>query len=98
MCLNEFPNRRRLVNLIRYRSNICRINLLLGPPILSDEEVEALDDAERDSHVEMARKGLRAHHAASPCHRVPGPIPAPLIDLDKFSKHHSLGRGRNYNS
>ena len=96
MCLVYFHCRSRVLNHVKYRSIVCRTNLLFQEPILTVADANELSIKDRPANRGLAAKGLRAHSAIDPCFRLPGPIPAPVFDLafcgKKVSKHHVLGR------
>jgi len=94
--LVEFHTRERIVNHIRYRSSVCRTNLMMRPPILSIEQANLLD-ADASGQLAVLRQARRRRHAVDiPCFRLVGPLPPVVIDPDCSSSHHALGRGRNY--
>ncbi len=95
ICLTEFHTRTRILNHLRYRSHVCRCNLLIAGPLLS-VEADLLDFEEAVANRLLAQSGSRAHKAALPCIRVQGPLPAPILIADRHSSHHILGFGRNY--
>ena len=98
VCLRFFHNRVRVLNHIKYRSSVCRLNLTLAGPLISEEQAEVLDEGCREQKRILYAKGLRAHSATDPCFRLCGPIPLPLIiDGSKHSKIcHILGFGHNH--
>ena len=98
VCMKFFHNRVRVLNHIKYRSSVCRLNLTLAGPLISEEQAEVLDEGCREQKRILYAKGLRAHSAAAPCFRLCGPLPLPLIvDGSKHSKNcHILGFGRNH--
>ena len=96
VCMREFHTRTRLINHVRYRSHVCRTNLLLGGPLISWSQVEELDYEDQAFKRDLHSKGARAHHVVAPAFRLQGPIPALLIDNDCVSNHHLLGVGHNY--
>jgi hypothetical protein len=98
VCLLYFHNRVRLLNHLKYRSSVCRLNLVLQGPLLSSERARELDIACRAHRRELYAKGLRAHAALFPVVRLHGPLP-PAVVLDHLaSHHHLLGIGRRYYS
>ncbi len=98
VCMKFFHNRVRVLNHIKYRSSVCRLNLTLAGPIINVEQAEILDEECRALKRKLYAAGLRAHSATEPCFRLCGPIPLPLIvDGSKHSsKCHILGFGRNH--
>ena len=93
-CLLHLWSRERCVNHIK-RSATCRENLLLRPPLLSDEQADELDLLERSSFTDLKSKGLRRHAATKPCVQAQGPLLPIIIDPSRFSQHHPLGVGSN---
>ena len=99
ICMIEFWTRERILNHLRYKSQVCRQNLLLRGPLLSDCEADSLDRDELvDSIRPLSVQLLRRHHTLKPCFRLPGPLPHTIIDPATTSDHHSLGIGRQYRS
>jgi hypothetical protein len=74
VCLVYFHSRVRLLNHIRYKSAVCRTNLILQGPVLTAEEASELDCQCRPGHRELASKGLRPHVALAPCFRGSGSL------------------------
>ncbi len=94
-----FHNRVRLLNHLKYRSTVCRLNLMMSGPLISVEQADVLDEGCRDLRRRRYAAGLRAHSVcAEPCFRLCGPLPLPLIiDGSKHTNNcHMLGFGRNY--
>ena len=99
VCLVYFHNRVRVLNHIKYRSSVCRLNLKVAGPIITAEQADVFDVECRELRRKRYAEGQRAHAAgAEPCFRLCGPIPLPLmINGNRFtSKCHTLGFGRNY--
>jgi len=96
VCMVEFWTCERAVNHLRYRSDICRRHLLLYAPELSLERADALDAADLQLHQSLQAHGHRRHHAKQQCIRIPGPLLPVILEDDRQSCHHSLGKGRNY--
>ncbi len=74
MCMLYFHNRIRVLNHVKYRSHVCRVNLLLGGPVLSPPEAIAMDEEARELRRSLYAKGLRAHSATAPVFRLTGPF------------------------
>ncbi len=99
VCMVFFHNRVRLLNHLKYRSTVCRLNLIVSGPLISVEQADVLDEGCRDLRRRRYAAGLRAHSVcAEPCFRLCGPLPLPLvIDGNKHTNNcHVLGFGRNY--
>ena len=67
ICLNEFWTRERVINHVRYRSTVCRENLLVRPPELTQQRADDLDELEREIYRKMQSCGNRRHKAVEPC-------------------------------
>jgi hypothetical protein len=95
VCLKMFHTRERVLNHLRYRSHICRSNLLLKDPVLSVEEADILDTEVAESNRKLQATGKRRHTKCYPCYQISGPIIPPLGVIAP-SCHHPLGRGHNH--
>ena len=95
VCMIEFKNRERVLNHIRYRSEVCRENLLMGPPCITHEQADVLDLAEKDMIKSYLNKGHSRSYAEKSCVQMYGPFSDIVIDPDMESKHHPLGKGRH---
>ena len=95
VCLRQFWTRERVVNHIRYRSQVCKVNLLLAGPCLSVDEADNLDVVEYGANLNLQKKGRRRHHADLPVIRLQGPLRT-VFAIGRESNHHALGRGHNY--
>ena len=95
VCLRQFWSRERVVNHIRYRSLVCKANLLLLGPCLSVEDADKLDEIENGANLSLQKKGRRRHHADLPVIRLQGPLRT-VFAIGRESDHHALGRGHNY--
>ena len=84
-----------MINHIRYRSQVCKANLLLRGPCLSEDEADALDGHEHGAHVSLQKKGKRRHHAELPVIRLQGPLCTVFSMLGCYSEHSVLGVGHN---
>ncbi len=92
-----FHNRTRVLNHIKYRSQVCKGNLIMQGPIISIDEARALDEEHREEKRELYSQGYRAHAACQPVFRLVGPLPYSILTDDNMSsKHHTLGKGRNH--
>ena len=96
VCLLEFHTRDRVVAHFD-KSAVCKCNLLLGHPRLSEEEFAELQTHAAEQ-VRTLRAGGRSRcFAVLPCVRLQGPLPkavAPVAD----PKGHPLGQGRRWHS
>ena len=95
VCLREFWTRERVLNHVRYRSPLCRDNLIMRGPVLTESQADELDRLERPMHTDLYRRGHRRHNADRPSMRCAGPL-WPIILLEgRESAHHPLGKGHN---
>jgi hypothetical protein len=97
ICLVEFWTRERVVNHVRYRSYVCRENLLIRPPELSPQQADHLDELEQATCRKMQSSGNRRHKATEPCVQAAGPLLPIVLDPDKVAAHHPLGWGHSRN-
>ena len=97
ICLKYFHTRERVLNHVRYRSEICRHNLVIrfADKMWTDAEVSELDSLEAESHVHTQATGKRRHHAEAPVIQMAGPL-LPIMLLGNDSTHHPLGRGHHH--
>jgi hypothetical protein len=96
ICLVQFWDRERVVNHIRYRSPICRLNLLLRGPLMDAAAADALDSKEHDKHKSLAHSGKRRHHARKACIQLIGPLQPIVLQPGTESNHHRMGVGHCY--
>ena len=96
ICIVLFTSRECVINRVRCRSNVCYENLLIGPPKLTREEADELDQYDRVHHAALQAKGLRRHAATEVCIRLSGPLMPVVINPSKASSHHILGRGHQH--
>ncbi len=95
VCMVNFHSRERLLNHLRYRSEVCKINLVLQRHPMSSDDADKIDEKLRPKHVKMHAKGDRRYYGHLPASRLDGPLPFAVRDPSKISKHHVLGMGRN---
>ena len=74
VCLREFSSRSRLVTHAGRASPRCKAVLDARPPILTEEEAEALDALERGQSRALAAVGKGPDYAAVPFLRAEGPL------------------------
>ena len=96
VCLKEFHTRERAVNHVRYRSAVCRANLLLRGPSLTEGEASALEETEKSQNRDLARAGKRRHHAGNPAIQLQGPLLPIVLSSGVDGSHHPLGPGHSY--
>ena len=75
---------------------MCRENLLIRPPELSQQEADQLDELEKETFRVMQSRGNRRHKAVEPCIQASGPLLPIVIDPERVSAHHPLGLGHNH--
>jgi len=96
VCLREFWSRERCLNHAK-KSKVCRSNLLLLGPCLSQEEADALDQDCKVRNRELHAAGRRRHATDLSSVRLQGPL-QPIIVLESHvSSHHPLGVGQRHN-
>jgi hypothetical protein len=95
ICMVNFTSRERCLNHVRYRSKVCKINVLLRGPCISQEEATNLDEQELEDNRKLYAGGKRRHFVRTPCFRVEGPL-LPVLN-SHHSEHSALGYGYNYN-
>jgi len=94
ICMLYFHTRERLLNHVKFRSSVCKTNILLGGAILSEAQADSIDVQLQAENRALQVAGHRRHFAKDPVFRLPGPIAN--IVCPKPSAHHPLGIGRNY--
>ncbi len=94
----DFHNRTKILDHLRYKSNICKMQHLLNGPIVTAAEADELDLADHPRKRALHAKGLKPSHSDFLVVRVPGPLPQPILDESMYSSHHPLGVGRRYYS
>jgi len=98
VCLKHFWTRERLINHLRYRSKICKQNMILRGPACDEATACIIDECQRQDNVDLYSKGRRRHFVEEPVVRLQGPmLPVILPEGIKLSKHHALGFGQNHN-
>jgi len=95
ICLKHFHTRERVLKHVRYRSEICRHNLVLRNRMWTDAEVSEFDACEADGHKSTQASGKRRHHAEAPVIRLVGPL-QPILLQGNDSNHHPMGVGHRY--
>ena len=93
ICLVEWWTRERAINHVRYRSEVCKLNLLLHAPTLSPEEADVLDAKDARLYRDFTKQGKRRHIAERPCMQAEGPLVQIVLDPARESVHHPLGVG-----
>lgn len=95
VCLVFFHSRERVLNHVRYRSQICRSNLVYMPK-MTENEADEIDHELACANRELIHQGKRRHTADRPAIQMAGPIKL-HIQPSHPSPHHPLGRGHRYN-
>ena len=97
ICLLEFWTRERLIVHVSEKSTLCKHNLMLRGPVLTESEAMELDRAELGRIRENCKQGLRRTHARKPCVRIEGPLPHVLtFDDETACSRHPLGHGHRW--
>ena len=96
VCLREFWSRENCINHAK-KSKVCRYNLILRGPLLSQDEADSLDQACRARNRELHASGRRRHFTDYKSSvRLEGPL-QPILLLDaQVSRHHPLGIGHRH--
>ena len=96
VCLRSFWIRERLINHIRYRSVVCKHNVIFRGFRCTEDEACEVDESVKLEHVQLQKAGKRRHATCEPAIRLSGPLaPVLLPDNIKPSEHHALGHGQN---
>ena len=96
VCMKMFWTRERVVNHVRYRSNVCKEYHLQFAPYFSQEQADQYDAVEAKSNRDLQHSGHRRHKAQKPCVQLHGPMLNVSLQDGAYSKHHPLGRGHQY--
>ena len=97
VCMKRFHTRERLCKHIRYRSSVCKYNVILRGAALSNSEADDIDRSYQEANRTLLRAGNRRHTMIEPVVRIPGPLlPIILEPSTKESTHHPLGFGHQY--
>ena len=83
-----------MLNHVRYRSEVCRHNLVLRNKMWTDDVAE-MDSCETDAHKKAQASGKRRHQAEAPVFQLAGPL-EPILLLQNESSHHPLGMGHRH--
>ena len=86
ICLLYFHDRIRLLNHLKYRSTICKLNLLAVGPLISAKRADELDLDSRVLRRSRFAAGLRAHAAVDPVFSV---TRASSSSVNSYSLHYS---------
>ena len=97
ICLKFFHTRERVLNHIRYRSEVCRHNLVLRDIKWIEQQILEFDSSDELAHKEAQATGKRRHHAGDPVLQLAGPL-QPILLIGKASAHHPLGVGHRNSS
>ena len=96
VCLKEFHTRERALNHVRYRSAVCRANLLLRGPLILETELSCVEELEKLQNSALARAGKRRHHVCKPAVQLSGPLLPIVTVVEVRGNHHPLGIGHSY--
>ena len=95
ICLKYFHTRERVLNHIRYRSEVCRHNLVLRDVQWTEQQVLEFDICDSVGHKEAQATGKRRHRVEAPVVQLAGPL-QPILLLGDASSHHQLGVGHRH--
>ena len=95
ICLKYFHTRERVLNHVRYRSEVCRHNLVLRDVKWTEQQVMDFDTCDSVGHKEAQATGKRRHRVEAPVVQLEGPL-QPILLLGNASSHHSLGVGHRH--
>ena len=84
------------MNRVCYRSKVCRSNLLMRGPSLSEALATSLNDSCKAVNAQLHAQGRRRHHVADPSVLLSGPLLPVLLAEGQYSAHHPLGIGHRY--
>ena len=93
--LREFGSRESCINHAK-KSKVCRYNLILRGPFLSQDEADSLDQACRPRNRELHASGRRRHFTDKSSVRLEGPLQPILLMETQVSCHHPLGIGHRH--
>ena len=98
VCLKYFHSRESVLNHIRYRSEVCRHNLVMRDIQWTEQQIQDFDSSDVSAHKEAQATGKRRHHAGAPVLQLAGPL-QPILLIGRQSVHRPLGAGhRNIGS
>ena len=95
ICLREFWTREGCLNHAK-KSKVCRYNLLIRGPYLSQIESDSLDQACHERNRQLHASGRRRHATEKSSTRLPGPLEPILLLESQVSQHHPLGVGQRH--
>ena len=84
------------MNHLKYRSLVCRLNLMCRGPCISAAAAATIDLELAEAHRISQAHGMRRHKALLPVVQCAGPLEPILIEPGTESSHHPLGIGHNY--
>ena len=94
ICLKHFHTRERVLNHVRYRSEVCRHSMVLRDFKWTQNEIDAMDALDCDLNEGAQKSGKRRHTADMSVVQLSGPL-EPILLLGSSSNHHALGVGHN---
>ena len=95
VCLREFWSRERCLNHVK-KSKVCKYNLILRGPCLSQDEADSLDQDDRMRNRQLHLVGRRRHAVDNAAVRLPGPLEPIILLESQISSHHPLGCGQRH--
>jgi hypothetical protein len=95
ICMKQFHTRERLLNHVRYKSKVCRVNMLLHGPICDEINSTEHDQQCTEANVLLQQQSRRRAHAVDPVVQLTGP--SMILGVDEHqSGQRRLGNGHNY--
>ena len=95
VCMREFWSRERCLNHVK-KSKVCKYNLILRGPCLTQDEADVLDQNERMRNRQLHLVGRRRHAVDNAAVRLPGPLEPIILLESQVSTHHPLGCGQRH--
>ena len=95
ICLREFWSRERCLNHVK-KSKVCKFNLLMQEPLLSQEQADSLDQECSARNGQLHAAGRRRHATDLSAIRLQGPLLPILLSESMVSPHHPLGGGQRH--
>ena len=95
ICLREFWSRERCLNHVK-KSKVCKFNLLMQEPLLSQEQADSLDQECSARNRQLHAAGRRRHATDLSAIRLQGPLLPILLSESMVSPHHPLGVGQRH--
>ena len=84
-------NHSLVINHVRYRSQVCKTNTILGGPLISEQQADDIDKELQKQNRALRVSSHRRHSAKEPAFRLQGSLIK--IVCPNPSNHHILGVG-----